>query len=160
MDTMINRLGGGWRLAIAAVIFAVAGVGLGGYWQAHRSGASAAANLGAGERAAIEKIVHDYVLENPEILPEAMDNLRRRESMKLLAGVRDKIETPYPGTALGNPSGKVTLVEFTDFACGYCRQSVGEVDALIAANPDLKVVIRQLPILSPASAIAAYRTSA
>lgn len=155
MNRIIDRLGGGWRLAIAAVISALAGIGLGWYWQAHLSGANDAAKLGAGERAAIEKLVHDYVLEHPEILPEAMENLRRRESMKLLSGVRDKIEMPYPGTVLGNPSGKVTLVEFSDFACGYCRQSVGEVDALIAANPDLKVVIRQLPILSPASAAAA-----
>jgi protein-disulfide isomerase len=56
---------------------------------------------------------------------------------------------------LGNPNGSVTLVEFTDYACGYCRASVPEVEALIAANPDLKVVIRELPILSPASADAA-----
>lgn len=47
------------------------------------------------------------------------------------------------------------LVEFTDFACGYCRASVPEIDALIAANPQLKVVVRELPILSPASGDAA-----
>ena len=155
MNAMIDRLGGGWRLAMAALICLLAGIGLGWYWQAHRGGSDAAANIGAGERTAIEKVVHDYVLEHPEILPEAMENLRRRETLKLLSGVRDKVEMPFPGTVLGNPSGKVTLVEFSDFACGFCRQSVGEVDALIAANPDLKVVIRQLPILSPASAAAA-----
>ena len=53
------------------------------------------------------------------------------------------------------PAGKVTLVEFSDFACTFCRQSVAEVDALIAANPDLRVVLREMPILSPASADAA-----
>jgi protein-disulfide isomerase len=56
---------------------------------------------------------------------------------------------------MGNPNGKVVLVEFMDFACGYCRQSLGDVDRLIAANPDLKVVLRELPILSPESADAA-----
>jgi hypothetical protein len=56
---------------------------------------------------------------------------------------------------MGNPAGKVTLVEFTDFACTYCRRSVGDVDALIAANPDLKVVVRELPIIAPASEPAA-----
>ena len=56
---------------------------------------------------------------------------------------------------LGNPAGKVTLVEFVDFACGYCRASEREVEGLIRANADLKVVIRQLPILSPASQDAA-----
>jgi protein-disulfide isomerase len=155
MKAMIDRLGSGWRLAIAAVVCAAGGLWLGWYWQSQRSFTDAAASLGAGERAAIEKVVRDYVLENPEILPEAMENLRRRETLKLLAGVRDKVETPFPGAVLGNPAGKVTLVEFSDFACGYCRKSVGEVESLIAANPDLKVVLRQLPILSPASADAA-----
>ena len=56
---------------------------------------------------------------------------------------------------LGNPAGSITLVEFTDYACGYCRASVPEVEALIAANPELKVVIRELPILAPTSADAA-----
>jgi protein-disulfide isomerase len=49
----------------------------------------------------------------------------------------------------------VTLIEFSDYACGYCRQSVADVQQLIAANPDLRVVIREYPILSPQSADAA-----
>ena len=56
---------------------------------------------------------------------------------------------------LGNPQGKVTLVEFTDYACGYCRQSVADVRALLADHPDLRIVVRELPILSPASGDAA-----
>jgi protein-disulfide isomerase len=56
---------------------------------------------------------------------------------------------------LGNPAGKTVLVEFTDFACTYCRQSVADVEALVRENPDLKVVIREFPILSPLSADAA-----
>jgi len=108
-----------------------------------------------GGRLAIEAVVHDYILAHPEILPQAMENLARKESAGRLSGVRGEIEKPFPGAVLGNPDGKVTLVEFTDFACGYCRQSVADVEALIAANPDLKVVIRELPILSPESAEAA-----
>lgn len=107
------------------------------------------------EKGAVEQVVRDYVLNNPEILPEAMERLQQRENAKQLAGVQDDVEKPFPGAVLGNPDGKVVLVEFMDFACGYCRQSVAEVDALIAANPDLKVVIRQMPILSPASEDAA-----
>lgn len=56
---------------------------------------------------------------------------------------------------LGNPQGTVTLVEFTDFACTFCRSSVADVDALIKEFPQLKVVVRHLPILSPQSAEAA-----
>lgn len=110
---------------------------------------------GPGDRAEIEKVVHDYVLDHPEILPEAMENLARKESAKQLSGIRPQVEKPFPGAVLGNPDGKVTLIEFSDFACGYCRQSVADVEALIAEHPDLRVIVRELPILSPESADAA-----
>lgn len=137
----------GWRLAAFAALFALLGGLIGWYWQSHRAPIAT--------RAAIEQVVHDYVLAHPEILPQALENLRKREDAKQLAGVSDDLKRPFPGAVLGNPEGKVTLVEFSDFACTFCRQSEAEVAALIQANPDLKVVIRQLPILSPASADAA-----
>jgi protein-disulfide isomerase len=56
---------------------------------------------------------------------------------------------------LGNPSGRVTLVEFSDYACTYCRQSIRDVAELIDDNPDLRVVIREYPILRPESVDAA-----
>lgn len=101
------------------------------------------------------KVVHSYVLDHPEILPQAMENLRKTEDAKQLAGVRGDIEKPFPGAILGNPNGKVVIVEFADYACGYCKRSVADLNALIAENPDLKVVVRELPILSPRSADAA-----
>lgn len=97
----------------------------------------------------------EYLLANPEVLPEAMDELQRRDMLARIDPVRGELETAFPGAVLGNPNGTVTLVEFTDYACGYCRQSVADVNALIAANPDLKVVIREYPILSAESVDAA-----
>lgn len=97
----------------------------------------------------------DYLLANPEILPEAMQELQRRDMLARIEPLRDELETPFPGAVLGNPNGKITLVEFTDYACGYCRQSLAHVHQVIAANPDLKVVIREYPILSADSADAA-----
>jgi protein-disulfide isomerase len=96
-----------------------------------------------------------YLLAHPEILPEAMDVLQQREQLARIDPLRGELETPFPGAVLGNPSGSVTLVEFSDYACSYCRQSLEDVDALIAANPDLKVVIREYPILSAESVDAA-----
>jgi protein-disulfide isomerase len=84
-----------------------------------------------------------------------MENLAKKETANQLSGIRDEVEKPFPGAVLGNSQGKVTLVEFSDFACGFCRQSVGDIDALIAEHPDLRIVIRELPILSPDSADAA-----
>lgn len=131
---------------LALIIVALIG-GLGGWLLGSRQTPS--------DQAAIEEIVRNYILEHPEILPQAMERLQARENGKQVASAGDALSTPFPGAVLGNPNGSVTLVEFTDYACGYCRTSVPEVEALIAANPDLKVVIRELPILSPASADAA-----
>jgi protein-disulfide isomerase len=132
---------------LGIVLSLAAGLLAGRYWRN--------ADPRSGDRVAIEKVVHDYILEHPEILPQAMENLQKRENAQALSGVRDQVGAPFPGAVLGNPDGKVTLVEFTDFACTFCRQSVAEVDQLVAANPDLRVVIRELPILSPQSADAA-----
>lgn len=139
----------------AGLLVALAGGLVGWSWHARTLRDDPAAALATSDRAAIEQVVRDYILNHPEVLPEAMDNLRKRETAKQLSGVADTVGQPFPGAVMGNPNGKVTLVEFTDYACTYCRQSVRDVEALIAANPDLRVVVRELPILSPESANAA-----
>jgi protein-disulfide isomerase len=101
------------------------------------------------------KMVREYILANPEVLPDAMERLQQKEDAGRLAEIKDEVTKPFPGAILGNPNGKVTMVEFTDFACTYCRQSVADLEALVAENKDLKVVVRELPILSPLSADAA-----
>ena len=88
----------------------------------------------------------DYLLDNPEILPEMAENFQKNEARERLVGVADEVVSPFPGAILGNPEGSVTLVEFTDYGCSFCRQSREDIDALVAANPDLKVVIREWPI--------------
>ena len=90
--------------------------------------------------------VRDYLLENPEILPELADAYQQGLNAERLASIADEVVEPFPGAVLGNPNGSVTLVEFTDYGCTYCRASVEHVQQLIAANPDLKVVIREWPI--------------
>lgn len=97
----------------------------------------------------------EYLLAHPEVLPQAMDVLQQRDMAARIEPLRAELEAPFPGAVLGNPNGSVTLVEFTDYACGYCRQSLPDVKALIEANPDLKVVMREYPILSDGSADAA-----
>lgn len=97
----------------------------------------------------------DYLMANPEVLPEAMAELQRRDTAERIAPVRAELTEPYPGAVLGNPQGAITLVEFSDYACGYCRRSLADINELIAQNPDLRVVLREYPILSPESADAA-----
>jgi protein-disulfide isomerase len=86
------------------------------------------------------------LLAHPEGLPRMAEKLQQNEAQKRLAGVNGDIAKPFPGAVLGNPNGKVTLVEFTDYACTFCRQSIPDIQALIASNPQLKVVVREWPI--------------
>ncbi len=90
--------------------------------------------------------VRRYLVANPEILPEMAQAFQQREARERLAQAGDGVAKPFPGAVLGNPNGNVTLVEFSDYACTYCRASMPHVEALIAANPELKVVIREWPI--------------
>jgi protein-disulfide isomerase len=96
----------------------------------------------------------DYLLENPDVLPQMAERLQQREAEKRLAEVSDEVVRPFPGAVLGNPEGKVTLVEFSDYGCTYCRLSIPDVKALIAANPDLRVVVREWPIFDGSEAAA------
>lgn len=155
MDSDRKGFGHPLVFALAGLLIALVGGFAGWSWHAGSLRSDPAASIATADRAAIERVVRDYILAHPEVLPEAMDNLRKRENAKQLSGVADKVGQPFPGAVMGNPNGKVTLVEFTDYACTYCRQSVRDVEALIAANPDLRVVVRELPILSPESANAA-----
>ena len=136
------------RFSLPAI--AVAGAILGGLavWGFDRQG-------GGVERAQVEAIVHDYVLAHPEILPEAMEKLRDRESGKTVTANRAAIVTPFGSAWAGNPKGDVTLVEYFDYNCGYCRASLPTIARLIAADPKVRVVFRELPVLSAESRVAA-----
>lgn len=121
-------------------------------------GGSAVALSGAGGdggRAATEKIVREYVLANPEIIPEAMQVLRDRDAAQLIRANRAAIEAPFGSAWAGAADGDVVLVEFFDYACGYCRKSNADVDRLLAEDPKLKVVWREYPVLGEDSLAAA-----
>ena len=87
-----------------------------------------------------------YLLENPDLLPEMAERYQQQQTASKLTGIEQQVKTPFPGAEFGNPNGSVTLVEFTDYACGYCRMSEEHVAQLVKDNPDLRVVIREWPI--------------
>lgn len=137
--------------ALALAIGAAGGVALAG----SADGAAAAASVPADERARIEAVVRAYILANPEIIPEAMERLQEKRSANAVAENREALVTPYSGAWEGAADGDVVLVEFFDYACGYCRTSLADVDRLLAEDKRLKVVYRELPILSEDSERAA-----
>jgi protein-disulfide isomerase len=103
------------------------------------------------DRALLDRMVRESLLANPEIIPEAINRLQEREVEKLLASNRTAIETPFAGAWAGNPDGDVTLVEFFDFNCPFCREGKSDIDRLLAEDKGLKVVWRDFPVLSEES---------
>ncbi len=122
----------------------------------------AQAEMNADDKREIERIVRDYILQNPEIVEKALVALeaQRREAAAAeragkIAELKDTILNSKHQAVLGNPNGRVTLVEFFDYNCGYCKRALNDMLALVESNPDLRVVMKEFPILSEGSMEAA-----
>ncbi len=116
----------------------------------------------AARRQEIETVVRDYLRAHPEIVLEALQEMERREQdaerAQRAAVIRGHLAelTQDPDSPVGgNPKGQVTIVEFFDYQCGYCKREAPELQKLIQADPDIRLVYKDLPILGPASTFAA-----
>src|SRR5690349_6521351 len=114
------------------------------------------------QRGDIEKIVREYLIAHPEVLEEAMTELSKRQAAaevaKHEAGVAnhsDVIFNSPRGVTVGNKDGDVTFVEFFDYNCGYCKRAMADMLELMKADPKLKVVLKEFPVLSQGSIEAA-----
>lgn len=106
-------------------------------------------------RAQVEQIVRSYLLDHPEILPEAMERLQAKRMGAIIDEKRQDLESPYAGAWEGAEKSDAVLVEFFDYACGYCRASLPDLAKLAGSDTHLKIVYRDLPILSDESRDAA-----
>lgn len=142
--------GGGLAIAAAAAVWFMQASGASASGEASK--AALAAGIDSKQQAAIEAIVRNYILENPEIIPEAVEILQNRQKSAAIDDIRTAIETPFAGNAFaGNPNGDVIIVEYSDFACPYCKQTTADIGRLLKEDKNIKVVFRELPILSEAS---------
>ena len=114
------------------------------------------------QRGDIEKIVREYLIAHPEVLEEAMNELSKRqaaaEAAKHASGVADNADAIFNSprnVTLGNKDGDVTFVEFFDYNCGYCKRAMTDMMDLMKADPKLKVVLKEFPVLSAGSVEAA-----
>jgi protein-disulfide isomerase len=121
----------------------------------------------ATQRGEIERIVKDYLLAHPEVLQEVFGELEKRqsaaESAKHEAAVKDNAQALFNSprqVVLGNPQGDVTFVEFFDYNCGYCKRAMTDMMDLLKTDPKLKVVLKEFPVLGPASVEAAQVAAA
>jgi protein-disulfide isomerase len=131
----------------------------------------AAPALGQGfsdaQRGEIERIIRDYLLKHPEVLQEAIAELDKKqaaaESEKHKAAVKANAKLLFGSSrqvTLGNLQGDVTMVEFFDYNCGYCKRALTDMMELMKADPKLKVVLKEFPVLGPASVEAAQVATA
>ncbi|MHB2265504.1 DsbA family protein [Aliihoeflea sp. PC F10.4] len=112
----------------------------------------------APDRTAVEAIVRDYLVTNPEIMIEVQQALetRQMESQRLvqteiIRESADRIFNAQHDGIIGNPEGSVTIVEFFDYNCGYCKRALPDMEALVAEDSDLRFVLKEFPILGPDS---------
>ncbi len=122
---------------------------------------ASAAEFSSTQKDEIGGIVREYLIAHPEVLQEAMAELDKRqqaaESEKHQAAVKDNAKALFSSpnqVTLGNPKGDVTFVEFFDYNCGYCKHAMGDMLALLK-DPNLKVVLKEFPVLGPGSVEAA-----
>lgn len=114
------------------------------------------------QRGDIESIVRNYLIAHPEVLEEAMAELTKRQAVaeaeKHEAGVAKNAEAIFNsprGVTIGAKDGDVTFVEFFDYNCGYCKRAMTDMLDLMKADPKLKVVLKEFPVLSQGSVEAA-----
>ncbi|WP_174801850.1 DsbA family protein [Martelella limonii] len=112
----------------------------------------------AEDDAAFGARVHDYLVSNPEILLDVQTALQQKQAeeqqaqaSQVIAANQDKLYLPDHDTVLGNPDGAITVVEFFDYNCGYCRRAMSDMDDIIAKNDDVRFVLKEIPVLGPES---------
>ncbi|MDD7908476.1 MULTISPECIES: DsbA family protein [Pseudovibrio] len=113
-------------------------------------------------RSDVEKIIREYLIENPEIITEALTELEKRRvaaeqeaKKEAVASLSDIIFNSENQVVLGNPEGDVTLVEFFDYNCGYCKRAMSDMLRLIEEDSNLRVVLKEFPVLGQPSMEAA-----
>lgn len=110
----------------------------------------------------IRELVLETIRANPEIVMEAVAILERRQAEAetnalagVLSAIRDRLEDDANAPVLGNPEGDVTVVEFFDYNCPYCRRAMEPVQGLLEADPNVRLIYREWPILGEGSVFAA-----
>jgi protein-disulfide isomerase len=139
-------------LASAAVALALCGA----------PAVASAQSFSDAQRSEIQKIMKDYLLSHPEVLEEVSAELTKRqaaaEAEKHASAVSANANVIFNsprGVTVGNKDGDVTFVEFFDYNCGYCKRAMTDMLDMMKADPKLKVVLKEFPVLGPGSVEAA-----
>jgi protein-disulfide isomerase len=121
-----------------------------------------AAEFTDSQKTELGTIIRDYLMKNPEVLRDAISELESRQHAdeanarsKAIADNQDLLQHSQHNAVVGNVDGKFTLVEFFDYNCGYCKTALPDLVRLMKDQPDLRVVLKDFPVLGPGSVEAA-----
>lgn len=156
------------RFSALTTAFAMAAAAIGGSMVAsvpaalaQDKAAAQAQAMDPQQRGAIETIVRDYLLANPEVIVDAIRLYREREqqaqearAQQALSAHKDSLTNDPHAPVAGNPKGDVTVVEFFDYHCGYCKRVFPVLRELLDSDKNLRWVFKEFPILGPESVIA------
>jgi protein-disulfide isomerase len=122
-----------------------------------------AESFSADQRTEIEKIIKDYLVQHPEVLSDVMTELDKRQQAadaeKHRTAVKENSATLFSSphqVVLGNPAGNVTMVEFFDYNCGFCKRALSDMLDLLKTDTNLKFVLKEFPVLGEGSVEAAH----
>jgi len=115
-----------------------------------------------GERAALHAEIRAYLLDHPEVLLEVIQKLEDKQKADMAASDQSLVAANAAAIfddgfsyVAGNPQGGLTLVEFLDYQCGYCRRAYPEIADLLSGDGDIRLIVKEMPILGPGSELAA-----
>jgi protein-disulfide isomerase len=123
--------------------------------------AGAADALTPGQKDAVERVVHDYILAHPDVVVEAIRaaqtkarEKKEENAKQAITERRGELLSDASAPVAGNPQGDVTIVEFFDYRCPYCKQVEPHLEALLKEDPKLRIVYKEFPVLGPESVYA------
>lgn len=122
--------------------------------------ASTTAPMTDTQKKEIEKVVHDYLVANPEVLLEASQALQQKQQQNMQqqaqSAIKENTDQLFQGktTVVGNPKGNVTIVEFFDYQCIHCKKMSPVLDSLVKKDSDLRIVYKEFPIFGKSSELA------
>lgn len=128
-----------------------------GAWSAMTFPAQAADGFTDAQKAEMGEIIRAYILDNPQVIFEAVDKYKLKQEAESLQKAETSIKeniaflTREDAPSVGNPKGDVTIVEFFDYNCGYCKRALPDIQKLIEEDKNLRVVFKEMPILGPTS---------
>ena len=115
----------------------------------------ASAELNAGERAEVRALIQQYLVENPELIRDVLTDLAQREQRAELDRALAVARQDEEDGLMGNPEGDVTIYEFSDYNCGYCKRVFNDLQQVLRDDPNIELRVKEFPILSDSSVVAA-----